>query len=148
SEKARVRMMEGSQPGLPDITVEQRGHIYLGGKSAEIYWLGRGHTDGDVVVLFPDYRLLVAGDLFTVGDGLPQLVDYRGGGSAKEWTSTLDKVLELDFDTVVPGHGDVADKDALAAYRDRSARMTELVTEMNRQNKSRDEIEMVLRNEF
>src|SRR5690606_34246817 len=103
---------------------------------------------GDVVVLFPDHRLLAAGDLFTVGTGLPQLVDYRGGGSAREWTRTLEKVLELDFDKVVPGHGAVADKRTLAEYRDRSARMTELVTEMNRQGKSRAEIETVLRNEF
>jgi len=39
------------------------------------------------------------------GDATPQLIDYSGGGSAKEWTKTLDGALQLDFDTVVPGMG-------------------------------------------
>ena len=54
---------------------------------------------------FPAQRTLAAGDMFTYGDATPQLIDYPGGGSAKEWTSTLDGALQLDFDTVVPGHG-------------------------------------------
>ena len=41
----------------------------------------------------------------TFGDATPELVDYSGGGSSKEWTGTLDQALDLDFDTVVPGHG-------------------------------------------
>jgi hypothetical protein len=88
---ARQRMVEGKQPGLPDITVQPRGAIWLGGKSAEIYWMGRAHTDGDVVVLFPQSRVLVAGDMYTHGEGTPQLVDYAGGGSAKEWTATVEE---------------------------------------------------------
>lgn len=145
---ARARMVAANQPGLVNITVEPRGALHLGGKVAEIYWLGRGHTDGDVVVLFPAHRTLAAGDLFTVGEGLPQLVDHAGGGSAKEWTATLDKVLELDFDTVVPGHGTVTNKQAVREQRGTSQRMTEVLTQMVRQNRSRADIEAVLRNEF
>lgn len=62
-------------------------------------------ANGDVVVYLPDARMLAAGDLFVFGDETPQLIDYAGGGSAKEWTRTLDLALQLDFDTVVPGHG-------------------------------------------
>jgi glyoxylase-like metal-dependent hydrolase (beta-lactamase superfamily II) len=145
---ARARMVAANQPGLVNITVEPRGAIHLGGKVAEIYWLGRGHTDGDVVVLFPEHRTLAAGDLFTAGEGLPQLVDHAGGGSAKEWTATIDKVLELDFDTVVPGHGTVSNKQAMREFRGLSQRMTEVLTQMVRQNRSRADIEAVLRNEF
>lgn len=145
---ARARMVAANQPGLVDITVEPRGALHLGGKVAEIYWFGRGHTDGDVVVLFPAHRTLAAGDLFTAGEGLPQLVDHAGGGSAKEWTATLDKVLELDFETVVPGHGNVTNKQALREYRAASQRMTDVVSQMVRQNRSRADVEAVLRNEF
>ena len=123
SAQARARMIEGKQPGLPDITVQPRGSLYLGGKSVEIYWLGRGHTDGDVVVLFPQHRVLAAGDLYTHGEGLPELVDYNGGGSAKEWPATIDKVLKLDFDTVVPGHGDVSKKADLVKFRESTTRL-------------------------
>jgi cyclase len=148
SENARVRMVAGNQPGLPDFTIEERGHLYLGDKSVEIYWFGRGHTDGDVFVLFPNDRVLAAGDLFTFGEDVPQLIDYNGGGSAVEWTATVEKALELDFDTVVPGHGGVVTKQAMREFRDSTVRLRELVSEMVQQNKSRAEIEAAMRSEF
>ena len=110
SEQARENMVDGNQPGLPNVVFEHHAHIYLGGKSVELYHFGRAHTNGDVVVYFPAQRALAAGDMFTYGDATPQLIDYAGGGSAKEWTTTLDSVLQLDFDTVVPGHGDRDDQ--------------------------------------
>jgi cyclase len=145
---ARTRMMAASPQDAANITVEPRGAVYLGGKVAEIYYLGRGHTDGDVVVLFPHDRTLAAGDLFTHGEGLPQLVDHAGGGSQKEWTATLDKVLALDFDAVVPGHGTVTNKQAVREARDLSQRETEVLTQMVKQNRSPADIEAVLRKEF
>jgi cyclase len=148
SAQARARMVAGNQPGLVDITVEPRGTVHLGGKSAEIYWFGRAHTDGDVVVLFPQNRVLAAGDMFTVGEGTPQLIDYMGGGSAKEWTATVAKVLELQFDTVVPGHGNVVRKADMQSFRTSTQRLTELVAQAVRQNKSRADIEAVMRTEF
>jgi cyclase len=148
STQARARMIEGKQPGLPNITVQPRGSLHLGGKDVEIYWLGRGHTDGDVVVLFPQYRVLAAGDLFTHGEGLPELVDYSGGGSAKEWPATIDKVLKLDFDTVVPGHGDVAKKADIGKFRESATRLWEVATQMSKAGKSKADFEKVMRMEF
>jgi cyclase len=145
---ARKRMVDANQPGQVNITIEPRGAVHLGGKVADIYWLGRGHTDGDIVVLFPQHRTLAAGDLFTNGEGLPQLVDHAGGGSQKEWTATLDKVLALDFETVVPGHGNVTNKQGVREARAKSERETEMLTQMVRQNRSAADIEAVLRNEF
>jgi len=110
SEQARENMVEGKQPGLSNITFEKHAHIYLGGKNVEMYYFGRAHTNGDIVVYFPAQRTLAAGDMFTFGDATPQLIDYSGGGSAKEWTKTLEGALQLDFDTVVPGHGVVTTK--------------------------------------
>ncbi len=148
SAAARARMVAGKQSGLPDITVGQRGTVYLGDEEADIYWLGRGHTDGDVVVLFPKHRLLASGDLFTVGPGVPELIDYAGGGSAKEWPATLTKVLRLDFDKVVPGHGPMGDKTLMEQYRKSATRLSELVTQMVKQGKSKADIEKVMRMEF
>ena len=146
--QARQRMVEGNQPGLPDITVQPRGSVWLGGKSAEIYWLGRAHTDGDVVVLFPQARVLAAGDMYTEGAATPQLIDYRGGGSAKEWTATVEEVLKLDFDTVVPGHGNVVTKREMTAFRDSTERLTQVATELVRQGRTRAEIEQAMRMQF
>jgi len=148
SAQARARMVATKMTGLPNITVQPRGSIFLGGKSAEIYWLGRSHTDGDVVVLFPQNKVLAAGDMYTNGEGTPQLIDYSGGGSAKEWTATVEQVLKLDFDTVVPGHGNVVKKADITAFRDSTKRLTELISQMVKQGKSKADIEKTMRMEF
>jgi cyclase len=148
SEQARQNMVDGNQPGLPVVVFEHHAHIYLGGKNVELYHFGRAHTNGDVVVYFPAHRTLAAGDMFTFGDATPQLIDYAGGGSAKEWTSTLDSVLQLDFDSVVPGHGPVTTKQEMRKFRDSTVTFRNRVHEMLVQKKTRDEIATMLRSEF
>jgi cyclase len=148
SEEARENMVDGKQPGLPTVTFQRHAHIYLGGKNVELYHFGRAHTNGDVVVVFPAQRTLAAGDMFTFGDATPELIDYSGGGSAKEWTSTLDSVLQLDFDTVVPGHGVVTTKAEMRKFRDSTLRLRNRVHELVVQKKTRDDIAKMLRAEF
>jgi len=127
---------------------DRHAHIYLGGKNVELYHFGRAHTDGDVVVLFPAERTLAAGDMFTFGDATPELIDYSGGGSAKEWTSTLDSALQLDFDNVVPGHGVMTTKAEMKKFRDSTLRFRNRVHELVVQKKSRADIEKAMRAEF
>jgi len=148
SEQARENMVAGKQPGIPAIAIENHAHVYLGGKHAELYQFGRAHTNGDVFVYFPAHRVLVAGDTFTNGDDVPQLIDYAGGGSAKEWTKTLDNALRLDFDTVVPGHGPVTNKDGLRKFRDSTITLNNRIHELLNQKKTRDEISKMLQTEF
>jgi len=148
SEQARENMVDAKQPGQPTMTFDRQAHVYLGGKHVELYHFGRAHTNGDVVVLFPAQRTLAAGDMFTFGDDVPELIDYSGGGSAKEWTSTLDSALQLDFDTVVPGHGPVAKKLDMRKFRDSTLRFRNRVHELVTQKKSRADIEKAMRAEF
>lgn len=138
----------GAEPGLPTVTFSGRAAINLGGQVIDLYQFGRGHTNGDVMVHLPARRLLVTGDLFTFGAATPELIDYAGGGSAKEWTATLDEALTLDFETVVPGHGGLATRGDLRAFRDSTLRLSGRVREMVRAKKSRDEIADMLRKEF
>jgi cyclase len=148
SQQARDHMVDGNQPGLPNMTFNGRASLYLGGKRVELYQFGRAHTSGDVVALFPAQRVLAAGDMFTVGADTPQLVDYPGGGSAKEWPSTVDGVLRLDFDTVVPGHGTVVDKAAMRTFRGTAERLKNRVHEMIVKKASREDITKMLKSEF
>jgi cyclase len=148
SEQARENMVDGKLPGLPTMVFEHHAHIYLGGKNVELYHFGRAHTNGDVVVLFPAQRTLAAGDMFTFGDATPELIDYAGGGSAKEWTSTLDAALQLDFDTVVPGHGVVTTKQEMRKYRESTLALRNRVHDLVVQKKTRDEIARAMRTEF
>jgi glyoxylase-like metal-dependent hydrolase (beta-lactamase superfamily II) len=146
--QARQNMVEGKQPGLANITIENRASLHLGGKRVDLFYFGRGHTNGDIVALFPAQRVLAAGDLFTIGDSTPQLVDYPGGGSAKQWPQTIGGVLSLDFDQVVPGHGPVGTKADVRKFQETSTRLRTRVHDMIVGKKSKDEISKMLRDEF
>jgi cyclase len=149
STEARSSMVAANQPGQPSITVGEHATIHLGGKTVEIHKVGRAHTNGDVVVLFPEQRVLAAGDIFANGPGTSaQLVDYRGGGSAKDWPKAIDQALALSFDTVVPGHGLVSTRADFTAYRDRATRFAQTLQQLVSQGKSRAEIETVVRGQF
>ena len=96
--------------------------VHLGDAEAQAHHFGRGHTDGDAVIYFPDLRTVHTGDLFIYGqrlDGstLAPFWDYGNGGSAAEWPATLTGLLALDFDTVIPGHGEILGKDDVRTFR-------------------------------
>jgi len=148
SEQARENMVDGKQPGLPNIVIERHAHIYLGGKNVELFYFGRAHTNGDIVVYFPADRTLAAGDMFTYGDATPQLIDYAGGGSGKEWPRTLEGVLRLDFDAVVPGHGNVTTKQEMAKFRQTTIDVRNRIHDLLAQKKSRDDIAKAMASEF
>jgi cyclase len=148
SQQARDKMVEIKQSGQANVTMENSVRLFLGGKRIEVYRFGRAHTDGDIVVLFPDHRVLSAGDMFTFGDATPQLIDYAGGGSARDWTGTLDGALKLDFDQVVPGHGLVTTKQEMRKFRDSTLTLRNRVHDMIGQKKTKAEIEKMLRTDF
>ena len=147
---ARVNMVAGKQPGLPHVSFTDQAQVYLGGKEVDAYYNGRGHTNGDVVIYFPALRVLHTGDLFTTnGQGrVAPLVDYNGMGSAIEWTKTLDGVLKLDFDTVIPGHGPISKKADLEKYRAGFERMQTSIRNMTRLAKGRDDVLKMLVSDF
>ena len=130
------------------VRITFRTKLYLGGKHVELFQFGRAHTNGDVFVYFPAHRTLASGDTFTLGDDVPQLIDYAGGGSAKEWTRTLDSALLLDFDVVVPGHGPVTNKEQMRKFRDSTVTLNNRIHGMVVQKKTRDEIAKMLQTEF
>lgn len=149
SENARRNMADGNQPGQPTISFDERAFITLGGKRVELYYFGRSHTNGDTVVYFPAQRTVALGDMYTYGETTPQLIDYSGGGSAKEWTTTLDRVLQLDFDTVVPGHGArTTTREDLRKFRDSTLALRTRTREMIQKKASREEIRKMLMSEF
>ena len=149
SEQARARMVALNQSGLPNFTLSDRAALYIGGKTVELYRVARAHTDGDVIVLLRDHRVLAAGDIFANGPGTSaQLVDHAGGGSAREWPKAVEAALALDFDTVVPGHGLVSTRADLEAYHERTQKFSAVLSELVSQGKSRAEIEAVVRAEF
>jgi glyoxylase-like metal-dependent hydrolase (beta-lactamase superfamily II) len=95
--------------------------LKVGGEEVWIRHLGKGHTDGDLIAHVPGLRLVATGDLFLAG--FEPYADPDAGGDLMALGRTLGRVLELDFDRVLPGHGPVVEREALARTRDYLARM-------------------------
>jgi cyclase len=100
----------------PNDLVEGRHELRIGGKTVRLLHPGRGHTGGDLVAHFVEDRVIHTGDLFF--NGAYPNIDLEAGGSVREWIGTLDRVLALDFERVIPGHGPVTDRDGLVAFQD------------------------------
>lgn len=148
SENARRIMLQRDAPGLPDITIQNTLRIWLDDMPIDLHYLGRGHTDGDVVVHLPTENAVITGDLFALYGPYRAVVDYTAGGSLRDWTRTLERVLQLDFDIVIPGHSGVTDRANVEGYIDYLTATQEMVWEMNAQQRSRDEIREMLASEF
>ena len=125
--RIRENFLRLKQPGAPNIVFEDQGGVFLGGVEVRMHHLGRGHTNGDTVIHFPDLRAIHMGDL--VIDGMP-VIDYAGGGSALAFVKTIDNLLALDFDTAIPGHGKVMTKPEVQAYRNRFETMNQRMREL------------------
>jgi glyoxylase-like metal-dependent hydrolase (beta-lactamase superfamily II) len=135
-ENARANVVKNSQPGAPHVTFQDETRLYVGGKEVRALHFGRAHTNGDAIIYFPQQRVIHTGDMFVRG---APFIDYANGGSAKEWDATIGKVLELDFDTIIPGHGAVSKRADLVQWRKDYATFRERVREVSRQGKSPEE---------
>ena len=148
---ARTNILEHKQSNAPPgvaaarVVFTQESAVFLGGKEARARYFGRGHTNGDAFIYFPALRTLHTGDMMS---GATPLIDYPGGGSVVEWTKTLDEVMKLDFDTVIPGHGRVTNKAGLLAYRNNVEKLRNRATGLIREGKSQDEVGKVMTAEF
>jgi cyclase len=87
-------------PTPPNVTLSTQMTLFRGNREIQIRFLGRGHTAGDVVVLLPKERIVITGDFLT--SGLSNMSDSY----PEEWVASLDALKKLEFDTVLPGHGD------------------------------------------
>jgi len=148
---ARANIVGHKQPNVsPEmaparVVFTEECSVFLGGKEVRARHFGRGHTNGDAFIYFPAQRTIHTGDMMA---GTTPLIDYLGGGSVVEWTKTLDAVLKLDFDTVIPGHGPVTNKAGLLAYRNNVEKLRNRAAGLIREGKSQDEVGKVMMAEF
>ncbi len=91
----------------PDIYYADHMTVTLGGKSVELHYAGRGHTDDMSIVLFPEERTIYVVDALTP-DRLP--FEDLDGTFLPEWRDWMRHVATLDFDIVSPGHEAVGTK--------------------------------------
>jgi glyoxylase-like metal-dependent hydrolase (beta-lactamase superfamily II) len=128
-----------------NLTFSGEMSVFLGGKEVRAMHLGRGHTGTDAFVLFPALRVLHSGDMMTSGT---PLIDYPGGGSIAEWTKTLDKAMQLEWDTVIPGHGPVSKKADMLTYRNNAQKLRDRVAGLIKEGKTQAEVAAVMTAEY
>jgi cyclase len=118
------------QGALPSDTYTNFSKIRLRGRVADLKHIENAHTDGDTYVWFKTANLLSTGDTFT--NGRYPNIDFANGGNIRGMIAATDIYLKLTNakTRIVPGHGPLADRAALAEYhkmlttaRDRMAKL-------------------------
>lgn len=135
--KALETYNAAGNPGPPNVTYRTEHSIRLGSMEvAHVYHFGAASTDGDSITYFPDLKVVVMGDVFEKGMNC----DYARGGSMLAWPKTLDVVLKLDFDTVIPNRGNPATRADLEAARQRLTNIVSAAVELVRKGTPKDEL--------
>lgn len=89
----------------PFVVLDDFFIIQDGSKEVRLQFLGPGHTDSDIILFLPSEKIAFLGDLF-FNQAIPNVQD----ANVLEWMKTLEKILELDCEQYVPGHGPVGNR--------------------------------------
>jgi cyclase len=103
---------EGIDVPMPTLTFEGELTRRVGSKTVRLIQVGPAHTGGDVLVYVPADRVLFTGDMLFI-NGHPII----WAGPVGNWIKACQLMLDLDVDTIVPGHGPVTDKRGAAAVK-------------------------------
>ena len=105
--------MAGTEIVVPTLAFSDQLTIDVGGEDVRLIRTTPSHTAGSLVVYLPSQKLLFSGDiLFT--DFHPFMVDGDFGG----WSKTLDSLLAMDIERIVPGHGPLSSKKDLREMKE------------------------------
>ncbi len=143
-DQLRVRLSGGARPSpaaaLALLTYDAPVTIHMNGEDVQLIPVRNAHTDGDTMVYFPKADVIMTGDFYrALGYPYP---DRGNGGSFKGLIDGLNAVISLAGPNtkIVPGHGDVVNKTAVAAHRDVALAVRDKVAGLVKQGKSADEI--------
>lgn len=143
-QNARDNMVRGGQDAPPRIVFTDETAVYLGGIEVRAFYMGRGHTNGDAVVYFPDLNTVHGGDLL---HGIAPFIDYANGGSSRGWVGTVNNILSLDFDTAIPGHGAIMDRQDVVNFRNSMEQVRAHMANLIRSGMPKSEAAVRIRNQ-
>ena len=141
-DNVRARLLAGDAPAdaLPVVTFNDTTTFHMNGQTVRVFHTANAHTDGDAMIHFQEADVIHMGDTFF--NGFYPFIDSRSGGSIEGVFRSIDLVLELaDAETVIiPGHGPIADRDDLIAYRDMLTKARDAISPLIADGKSVEEI--------
>jgi cyclase len=139
--KAFNRQVEPAPAGaLPVVTFSDAISFHWNGEEIRAFFVGPAHTDGDSIIHF------VKADVFHMGDtlfnGMYPFIDVSAGGRIDGFIAAADRVLKVagDQTRLIPGHGPVATKADLQAFRDMLAEVRDRVAKLKAEGKTAEEI--------
>ncbi|SHI14477.1 MBL fold metallo-hydrolase [Ferrimonas marina] len=114
--RMNMQSNEVAAAAWPMVTFDKGIQFHFNGDTIKVFHGGIGHTDGDAMVYFEQANVLHMGDLF-FKDRFP-FVDLNHGGSVREYLHRVEEALTLvnEQTQIIPGHGDMADKQDLARF--------------------------------
>jgi len=126
--------------GLPVITFDNTVTYHINGETITAYHIAPAHTDGDSIVRFKNANVVHTGDVFAAWRY--PYVDTINGGSMQGIVKAMDDLIPtLDDNTkVIPGHGALAGKKDVIAYRNMIATVGARVEALVKQGKSLEEV--------
>ncbi len=129
----------GKAHAMPDRTYTDKLSLLGGAERIDLYHFGRGHTNGDTIVVFPALKTMHAGDLFPA-QATP-LLDTNNGGSGVIYPETLRKAVAgiAGVDTVIPGHSAVTTWQAFTEFGAFTAAFLDAVKAAKAAGKTADE---------
>lgn len=103
---------------LPVVTFEDGVTLHLNGDTLHVVHVANAHTDGDSIIHWQNANVLHMGDTFFHKFSLP-FIDLSSGGSIDGLVAAVDKGIAASNEStrIIPGHGPVASKAELVAYR-------------------------------
>jgi cyclase len=130
---------ENGGRGMPKRTFKDKMTLGKGADQIDLYYFGRGHTNGDAFVVFPALRFMHAGDIFS-GKNVP-LLDAVNGGSGVEIGKTLAKAAEVrNVDSIITGHSTVMTVAELKEYAAFNDEFAAAVREAKKAGRTVDEV--------
>ena len=121
-------------PSKPTIVFAEDYQTTIGETEIQAFHWGPGHTNGDIVIWFPDSKVVAVGDLVN-GVGTLAVDAVDGQGSLLGMLDRVDDILALEFEILVPGHGaNILTRGEVELYRDRLAILIERGKMAARQN--------------
>lgn len=102
-------------PYVPQVTFKDRLDIHMGNDRVELWYFGRGHTSGDIVVYFPEEKVAFIGDQIFL-NRVP-LIHVHKGGTSHGNVRYLERMLDsLDAERFASGHSDVVGRQEIKDY--------------------------------
>jgi glyoxylase-like metal-dependent hydrolase (beta-lactamase superfamily II) len=135
--------MEGTAIALPFLTFRDKMELELGNQKIELIYPGPSHSDDSILVYLPDQKILFTGDiLFT------NYHPFLAEGNLEGWGKVLDRIMAMDVNKIIPGHGPLSGKEDLQKMKEYlvafDSKAKELSAKMNDPEKIFSELKKAL----